>query len=196
MNIKVDAYIADSTRWRAELEKLREILLSCLLHEEYKWESPCYTFRGNNIIGMRGFKGHCAVWFFKGALLSDTYKILTRPGENTQAMRQIRFTSLEEIIEAAQKLKEYVLEAIEVEKLGLKVKFKKTGEILLPDEFQAKLDAMPALKTAFYDLTPGRQREYGRYFSEPKQARTRESRVEKCISQILDGIGLNDKYIC
>lgn len=145
---------------------------------------------------MRGFKEHCAVWFFKGALLGDTYRILTRPGENTQAMRQIRFASLQEIIKAEQKLKEYIIEAIEIEKLGLKVDFKKTGELLLPEEFQAKLDSIPPLKTAFYNLTPGRQREYGRYFSEPKQARTRESRVEKCISQILNGKGLNDKYIC
>ncbi|MBU1009351.1 MAG: YdeI/OmpD-associated family protein [Bacteroidetes bacterium] len=196
MNSQVDAFISKQTKWGDELSKLRAIIVDTSLEEDYKWQSPCYTFRGNNVIGMRGFKEHFAIWFFKGALLLDPYQLLVRPDETAQAMRQIRFTSMDEITAIEQQLKEYIYEAIEVEKSGLKVNFRKTEAIFIVEEFQAKLDALPELKAAFDSLTPGRQREYGRYFSEAKQATTRMSRVEKCIPQILERKGLNDKYIC
>lgn len=196
MNSQVDAFISKQAKWYDELSKLRDIILDTSLEEDYKWQSPCYTFRGNNVIGMRGFKEHFAIWFFKGALLQDPYRLLVRPEETAQAMRQIRFTSMEEITAIEQQLKEYINEAIEVEKSGLKMIFRNTAELVIVEEFQARLDEMPALKAAFEGLTPGRQREYGRHFAEPKQAATRASRVEKCIPLILEKKGLNDKYIC
>ncbi|MBA4462864.1 MAG: YdeI/OmpD-associated family protein [Nitrosopumilaceae archaeon] len=176
-----------------ELKQLRTILLDCGLTEELKWGVPCYTFQNSNIVLMSAFKEYCALGFFKGALLKDANGILDKPGENTQAARQIRFTNVREIVEMEPVLKAYIDEAIEVEKAGLKVDFKKTLEFEIPEEFQNKLDEIPALKTAFEALTPGRQRAYLLYFSQPKQSKTRESRVEKCMPQILDGKGLHDR---
>lgn len=196
MHPKVDEYIRQSGRWQRELEKLRAIMLSCLLTEEYKWESPCYSFSGANVAGIRGFKEHCALWLFKGALLNDNYHLLTRPGESTQAMRQIRFTSFSEIAGMEQNVREYVFEAIELEKTGIKFQFKNDTTLVLPEEFQEKLDSMPELKTAFSALTPGKQREYARYIAEAKQTKTKAARIEKCIVPILNGKGLNDKYLC
>jgi uncharacterized protein YdeI (YjbR/CyaY-like superfamily) len=167
-------------------------ILDCPLTEEAKWRVPCYTFQTSNIVLIHGFKEYCALLFFKGALLKDAKGILKKPGENTQAGRQIRFTNVREIVEMEPLLKAYIYEAIEVEKAGLKVNFKKTTEFIIPDEFQNKLDEIPALKTAFAALTPGRQRAYILHFSAPKQSKTRESRVEKCMRQILNGKGLND----
>ncbi|MFZ1978424.1 MAG: YdeI/OmpD-associated family protein, partial [Bacteroidota bacterium] len=161
--------------------------------EELKWGKPCYTFQKNNIVIIQGFKEYCALMFFKGVLLNDANGILIKMGENTQAGRQIRFTNVREIIEMKTILKDYIYEAIEVEKAGLKVNFKKNAELIFPEEFQNKLDELPALKTAFNALTPGRQRAYNLYFSAPKQSKTRESRVEKCMQQILNGKGLNDQ---
>jgi uncharacterized protein YdeI (YjbR/CyaY-like superfamily) len=193
MNPKVDLYITKAKKWQEELEKFRGIILACQLAEELKWGKPCYTFQKHNIVIILPLKECCALLFCKGALLNDANGILSKPGENTQAARQIRFTNVREIVEMETILKAYIYEAIEVEKAGLQVDFKKITEFIIPDEFQNKLDEIPALKTAFHALTPGRQRAYILYFSAPKQSKTRESRVEKCRQQILDGKGLNDQ---
>ncbi len=192
MNPKVDAFLSKAKKWQEEFKKLRMIILECGLTEELKWGVPCYTYQKSNVVLIHGFKEYCAILFVKGVLLKDTKGILIRQTENTQAGRQIRFTSAREIIEMEPVLKAYIHEAIEVEKAGLKVDFKKTTEYTIPEEFQTKLDENPALKTAFDALTPGRQRAYILYFSAPKQSKTRESRVEKCMQQILNGKGLND----
>jgi len=192
MNLKVDVYLSKAKKWQEEFEKLRLIILECQLTEELKWGVPCYTFQKRNIVLIHGFKEYCALLFFKGALLHDAHGILIKQTENVQAGRQIRFTNVREIVEMETILKAYIYEAIEVEKAGLKVNFKKTTEFIIPEEFQNKLDEIPALKTAFDALTPGRQRAYILYFSTPKQSKTRESRVEKCMQQILNGKGLND----
>ena len=192
MNPKVDAFLRRATKWREAMEELRTIALECQLTEGLKWGKPCYTFQGSNVVIIQGFKEYCALMFFKGALLKDAKRILIQQTENVQAARQIRFTNAREITEIEPILKAYIHEAVEVEKAGLKVKLKKTSEFRIPEEFQEKLDEIPALKTAFDALTPGRQRGYLFYFSQPKQAKTRESRIEKCIQQILDGKGLDD----
>ena len=194
MNPKVDAYFSNAKKWQKELRKLRRILLDCQLTEELKWGKPCYAFDNRNMIVILPLKEHCALLFFKGALLKDPNGILIKAGENTEAGRQIRFTNIREIVEMEAVLKAYIHEAIEVEKAGLKVNFKKITELKIPEEFQKQLDEIPALKTAFDALTLGRQRGYIFYFSAPKQSKTRESRVEKCMQQILDGKGLNDQY--
>jgi uncharacterized protein YdeI (YjbR/CyaY-like superfamily) len=193
MNHKVDVFLSKAKKWQEEFEKLRMIILDCQLTEELKWGVPCYTFQKSNIVLIHGFKEYCALLFFKGALLNDVNGVLIQQTENVQAARQIRFTNVREIVKMEPILKAYIYEAIEVEKAGLKVNFKKTKEFIIPEEFQNKLDENPALKTAFDALTPGRQRAYIFYFSQPKQSKTRESRVEKCIQQILNGKGLNDK---
>ena len=192
LNPNVDDYLSKVKKWQEELGKLRTIVLDCQLTEEMKWKQPCYTYENRNIVIISGFKEYCLLGFFNGALLKDTEGILSKPGENTQAGRQIRFTNVQEIVEMEPILKAYIYEAIEVEKAGLKVNFKQTAEFNIPEEFQNKLDVTPSLKTAFEALTPGRQRAYLLYFSEPKQSKTRESRVEKCMQQILNGKGLND----
>jgi uncharacterized protein YdeI (YjbR/CyaY-like superfamily) len=191
-NPKVDVYISKAKKWQEELEKLRMIVLDCQLTEELKWGVPCYTFQNSNIVLMHTFKEYCALLFIKGALLKDTNGILITQTENVQAGRQVRFTNVREIVEKETILKAYIYEAIEVEKAGLKVDFKKTTEFIIPVEFQNKIDEIPALKTAFGALTPGRKRAYILYFTAPKQSKTRESRVEKCVQQILNGKGLND----
>ncbi|SEA54674.1 YdeI family protein [Paenibacillus sp. 276b] len=191
-NPKVDEYLNKAKKWKEESEKLREIVLSCGLTEDYKWMHPCYTLENKNIVIIHGFKEYCALLFHKGALLKDKQGILIQQTENVQAARQIRFTNLQQIVDMETILKEYILEAIEVEKAGLKVELKKNTEYDVPEEFQTKLDENPALKTAFEALTPGRQRAYLFYFSQPKQSKTRVSRVEKSTQQILDGKGLND----
>src|SRR5216117_2990472 len=191
MNPKVDEYLRKAKKWQKEMEKLRMIILDCGLTEELKWGCPCYTFEKSNIVLIHGFKEYCALLFFKGALLKDPKGILIQQTENVQAARQIRFTNVRQIVKMEPILKAYIYEAIEVEKAGLKVNFKKNPEPI-PEEFQNKLDEIPALKTAFDALTPGRQRAYVLYFSAPKQSKTRESRIEKCMQQILDGKGLND----
>jgi len=191
MNPKVDGYLSKVKKWQEEMEKLRMIILDCQLTEELKWGIPCYTFQKSNMVIIQGFKEYCALMFCKGALLNDSNGILKKPGENTQAARQIRFTNVREIVEMEPILKAYIYEAIEAEKAGLKVNFK--TELIFPEELQKKLDEIPALKAAFDALTPGRQRAYNLYFSAPKQSKTRESRVEKCMQQILNGKGLNDR---
>jgi uncharacterized protein YdeI (YjbR/CyaY-like superfamily) len=192
MNPKVDGFLRKAKKWKEEFEKLRSIVLDCELTEEIKWMHPCYTFQEKNIVLIHGFKDYCALLFHKGALLQDAHGILIQQTENVQAARQIRFTNVREIDEMETILKAYIYEAIEVEKAGLEVDFKKNTEYIIPEEFQNKLDEIPALKTAFESLTPGRQRAYLLHFSEPKQSKTRESRVEKSMQQILGGKGLND----
>ena len=193
MNPKVDVYLSEAKKWQEEFEKLRMTLLDCQLTEELKWGKPCYTLQKSNIVILQGFKEFCALLFTKGALLNDPSSILEKPGENTQAARRIPFTSVREIDEMEPVLKAYIYEAIEAEKAGLKVDFKETADFIIPEEFQNKLDEIPTFKTAFNALTPGRQRAYILYFSAPKQSKTRESRVEKCMQQILSGKGLNDQ---
>jgi uncharacterized protein YdeI (YjbR/CyaY-like superfamily) len=193
MNPKVDVYLSKVKKWQEELEKLRMIILDCQLTEELKWGVPCYTFQKKNIVLIHGFKEYCALLFIKGALLNDANGTLIQQTEKVQAGRQIRFTNVQKIVEMETILKAFIYEAIEVEKAGLKVNFKKNKELIFPEEFQNKLEENPALKTAFNALTPGRQRAYNIYFSEPKQSKTRESRVEKCTQQILNGKGLNDQ---
>jgi len=192
MNPKVDFFFSRAKKWQEEFEKLRMILFDCGLTEELKWGVPCYTFQNRNIVLMHGFKEYCALLFFKGALLSDTDSILIQQTENVQAARQIRFTNARELVKMKPILKAYIKEAIDVEKAGLKVNLKKTSEFEMPEEFQKKLDKNRTLKTAFHALTPGRQRGYILYFSAPKQSQTRAARVEKCMSRILNGKGLND----
>ena len=191
-NPKVDFFFDKAEKWQAEFRKLRAILLDSPLAEELKWGVPCYTFQGKNIVLMHGFKEYCALLFVKGALLKDEKGILITQTENVQSARQVRFTSVQEITELTPTLKDYVHEAIEVEVSGLRVKYKRTTEFSMPEEFQNKLDEDPALQAAFESLTPGRQRGYLLYFSSPKQSKTRTARVEKYRQQILEGRGLND----
>jgi uncharacterized protein YdeI (YjbR/CyaY-like superfamily) len=193
MNPKVDFFFSKAKKWQEEFEKLRTIVLDCGLTEELKWGVPCYTLQKSNIVLMHGFKEYCALLFFKGALLKDAKNILIQQTKNVQSARQIRFTNVREIVKMEPILKAYIHEAMEVEKSGLKVELKKTSEFTIPREFQNKLDKIPALREAFYALTPGRQRAYIFYFSQPKLSRTREARVEKCTDLILDGLGLNDQ---
>ncbi|MBX9996485.1 MULTISPECIES: YdeI/OmpD-associated family protein [Priestia] len=192
MNPKVDEFLTKTKKWKEEYETLRKIVLDCELTEDFKWMNPCYTFEKKNIVLMHGFKEYCALLFPKGSLLQDSHGILIQQTENVQGARQIRFTNVQEIAEKEAILKAYIYEAIEVEKAGLKVQVKKPEELIIPDELQHKFDEIPALKTAFTTLTPGRQRAYILHFSAAKQSKTRESRVEKCIPNILNGKGLND----
>lgn len=192
MNPNVDFYFNKAGKWQDELELLRKIVLDCRLTEELKWGVPCYTLNGSNVVLIHAFKEYCALLFHKGALLEDLDGILIQQTENVQAARQIRFSSVKEIEERETNIKAYIHEAIEVEKAGLKVPMKKTKEFEMPEEFQQKLDEMPGLKSAFEALTPGRQRGYLLYFSGAKQSKTRISRIEKYIPEILKGKGLND----
>ena len=206
MNSQVDPYFTDGCgrcplggtpackvhTWPEELARLRMLLLHCGLTEELKWGVPCYTFQQHNVIILAAFKEYCALSFFKGALLQDTHSLLEKPGEHTQSGRIIKFTSARDIEALESTLEAYIYEAIEVEKADLKVDFNKSSELPIPEELQQKLDAIPDLKAAFEALTPGRQRGYLLYFTAPKQAKTREARIEKCMPRILQGMGMND----
>ena len=206
MNHKVDLYLEEGCgrctlyrtpqckvhKWPEELKQLRRIVLECGLDEEYKWSQPCYMFQKSNILMVTAFKEYAALAFFKGALLADPNGILVAPGENSQSTRQVRFTNVNDIIEMESVLKAYIYEAIEVEKIGLKVNFKKKPESI-PEELQSKFNEIPELKSAFEALTPGRQRGYILHFSQPKQSTTRNSRIEKCMEKIFNGKGMNDR---
>jgi uncharacterized protein YdeI (YjbR/CyaY-like superfamily) len=192
MNPKVDFYFSKAKTWQEELEQLRKIVLDCGLTEELKWGCPCYMHGKSNVVLIHVFKEYCALLFFKGSLLNDPNGILIQQTENVQVARQVRFTHVREILKKKAILKAYIYEAIELEKSGSKAPFKKTTEFKISDEFQSKLNKMPALQTAFKALTPGRQRAYLLYFSQAKQSKTRESRVEKYTQQILKGKGLDD----
>jgi uncharacterized protein YdeI (YjbR/CyaY-like superfamily) len=192
MNSKVDWFFNKADKWKEEYQLLRKICLSCGLTEELKWGCPCYTYKGGNIVLIHGFKEYCALLFHKGVLLKDPRGVLVQQTKNVQSARQIRFTNVSEIIEMESMIKSYIIEAVEADKAGLEVNFKKTKEFDMPDEFQQQLDENPALKTAFEALTPGRQRGYLLHFSGAKQSRTRTRRVEKYIPKILNGKGLQD----
>jgi uncharacterized protein YdeI (YjbR/CyaY-like superfamily) len=192
MNPKVDFFFDKAKQWQKEFEKLRTIALDTELEEDLKWGCPCYTYQGKNIFLIHGFKEYCALLFFKGALMKDPENILIQQTENVQAARQIRFTDVKQIIDLEKVLKDYMFEAAEIEESGAKVEMKKTREFEMPDEFQKKLDENHELKEAFEALTPGRQRAYLLHFSSAKQSKTRESRIEKYIPEILNGKGLND----
>lgn len=193
MNPSVDFYFDKSQKWQNELEKLRTICLDCGLIEVLKWGCPTYTFQKNNVVLLHTFKGYCAVLFFKGALLNDENGLLVQQTPNVQAARQMRFVTIEEINQRQATLKAYLYEAIEVEKTGLKVVLKKPSAFEVAPEFQHKLDHDSALKSAFEALTPGRQNAYLLHFAAAKQAKTRESRVEKYTPKILNGKGLEDQ---
>jgi uncharacterized protein YdeI (YjbR/CyaY-like superfamily) len=191
-NPKVDAYFSKAEKWREELETLRRILLDCPVTEEFKWRSPCYTFQKGNVVTIWGFKEYCVLSFFKGVLLRDTERILVAPGENSRSVRMVRFTSVSAIVEMEAFLRDYVHEAIEVEKTGQKVDFRK-DDLVFSKELIGKLDENPDMKAAFEALTPGRQRGYILYFSQPKQSKTRLSRIEKYVPRIFEGKGLHDR---
>lgn len=192
MNPKVNWFFGKKTKWQKEYEILRTVVLDCGLTEELKWGVPCYTFRKNNIVLIHGFKEYCALLFHKGVLLKDAENILIQQTPNVQAARQIRFKGLPDIVVLKATIKAYIFEAIELEKAGLEVKMKETSEFAIPVELQIKFKESPDLKTAFEALTPGRKRGYLLYFSQAKQSKTRASRIEKNISKIFDGKGLND----
>jgi uncharacterized protein YdeI (YjbR/CyaY-like superfamily) len=191
LNPQVDRYLSKAKQWREETEKLRKLCLEGGLTEELKWGKPCYMFRGANVAIIQGFKESCALMFFKGALMKDSKKIMEKPGESSQAAQRIKFTSVADVQKMEATLKAYIREALAVEKAGLQVEYKKNPEPV-PEELQKKLREEPAFKSAFQALTPGRQRAYLLYFNGAKQSKTRESRVEKCVPQILKGKGLND----
>ena len=192
MNPKVDTYLSELQKWKQELEQLRAIVLDCGLVEELKWGTPCYMFQKSNIILLGAFKDFCIISFLKGALLGDTEGILTKMGENTQAARVVKFTSVKEIKKLKAILKTYIFEAVEIEKAGLKIEPKKQSEYTIPEELKNQFKQHPDLKKAFDALTPGRQRGYLLYFSDSKQSKTREARIEKYLSRIMKGKGLND----
>lgn len=192
MNPKVDWFFDKDTKWKEEYLELRKLVLDCDLTEELKWGCPCYTLNKSNVVLIHGFKNYCALLFMQGALLKDSKGILIQQTENVQSARQIRFANLQEILKTKSTLVEYIKEAIELEKAGIKVELKKTSEFSMPQEFKIVLDEMPELNKAFKLLTPGRQRGYLLYFSSPKQVKTKEARIEKCIPKILEGKGLED----
>ena len=193
MNPKVDFYFSKTNKWQEEIARLRTIVLDCGLQEELKWGTPCYTYENNNIVLIHVFKDYCALLFFKGALLNNTDQLLIQQSKNVQSARQIRFSSVRDIVKVAPIIKRYIYEAIEVEKAGLKVEFKKSSEFSRPKELEAEFKKNPVFKKAFGELTPGRQRAYLLYFSAAKQSKTRELRIEKYRKHILNGKGLNDK---
>lgn len=191
-NPNVDFFFRDAESWQEEFIKLRAIILDCGLTEELKWGQACYTLADSNIVLMHGFKEYCALLFMKGALLPDPEGILIQQTANVQAARQIRFTNVQQIVELEPVLKHYVADAIAVEKAGLQVEMKQTEDFPMPEEFVDRLEEVPGLQDAFEALTPGRQRAYLLHFSAPKQAKTRVSRIDKCVPQILAGKGLHD----
>ena len=191
-NSKVDFFFEQDSKWQDIYKALRKIMLGCQLSEELKWGVPCYTIQKGNVVLIHGFKEYCALLFFKGALWSDTDGILVQQTTNVQAGRQVRFTNIKEVMALKPIIKAYTYEAIEIEKAGLKVELKKTTDFDVPEEFEQKLNDVPRLRAAFEALTPGRQRAYLFYFSQAKQAKTRIARVEKHITKILDGKGLED----
>lgn len=192
MNPKVDSFIGGAKQWREEYQALRAIALACPLTEELKWGVPCYTFQDKNVVLIHGFKQYCALLFIKGVLLSDPEGILVTQTENVQAARQVRFTGVGQIAGMAAILASYIEQAIAVERAGLAVPMKETAAFAVPEEFRSRLDADPGLRAAFGALTPGRQRAYLLHFSSARQSRTRESRIGKCLSRILEGKGLDD----
>ncbi len=193
MNLKVDQFLKNATSWKSEMTLLRKIILGqSELEEDYKWMHPCYTFKGKNVVLIHGFKGYCALLFHKGSLMKDPTGLLIQQTENVQSARQIRFTNIQKIKDLKPVIIEYIKEAIDVEKSGKKVILKKSSEYSVPEEFQKELGNNPKLQTAFSSLTPGRQKGYLFYFTQAKQSKTRESRIQKYIPNILQGKGIDD----
>lgn len=192
LNPKVDAFLARASQWQSEFTELRRMVLASGLTEDLKWGVPCYALGKSNVVLMHGFKDYCALLFVKGALLADPGGLLVQQTENVQSARQIRFTSLDQIVELEPAIRAYLAAAISVEQAGLKVEFKKTTEFAVTPEFQQRLEASPELKAAFQALTPGRQRAYLLFFAAPKQTQTRQARIEKSLPQIMAGKGLNE----
>lgn len=192
MNPKVDEYLGRVQNWKEEMEQLRSILLACGLTEELKWRVPCYTFHDSNIVLIGGFKEFFTLSFFKGVLLNDEEQILVSPGENSQTVRMIKFTDITEIAKLETVIKNYVFEAIEIEKAGIKVEKKDNTELVFPEELISFMEKNLEFKDAFEALTPGRQRAYNMFFTAPKQSKTRETRIEKNMDRIIKGFGLND----
>lgn len=191
MNQKVDKHIQEAKQWKDEMNALRTIILDCQLEEDFKWGKPCYASNGKNIVLIQGFKDYFALLFFKGGLMKDSHQLLVKMGENTQAGRQMRFENVQDILSKKEIIKDYIFEELKIEERGEKVEIKKEATAI-PEEFQIKLDENPTLKSAFESLTAGRQRAYLIHFSAPKQSKTRESRIEKYIPNILNGKGMND----
>lgn len=193
MDTKAELFFEKAKKWNEEFYLLREIILeNKLLDEDFKWMHPCYTFKGKNVVLIHGFKEYCALLFHKGVLMKDPENILIQQTENVQSARQLRFTNITEITELKSVIKAYVKEAIEIEKSGLKVELKTVKEYSVPEEFQKVLDDEDKFKEAFYSLSPGRQKGYLFYFSQAKQSKTREARIEKYYTKILEGKGLDD----
>lgn len=192
MNPTVTAYLHQAKTWQEEMKLLRSILLDCGMQEDLKWGKPCYSYQNTNLIIIQPFKSYCALGFFKGSVLGDPQKILIKPGENTQGGRQIRFTGVKEIADMEPVLKQYVFEAIEAEKAGVKVQYKKTKDYDVPEELEVEMNRNPNLKSAFEALTPGRQRGYLLYFGGAKQSKTRVDRVKRYMPRILAGKGMED----
>lgn len=193
MNMKAEQFFDKAGKWKEEFHLLREIVReNKSLEEDYKWMHPCYTFQGKNIVLIHGFKEYCALLFHKGALIKDTKGVLIQQTENVQSARQIRFTNTEQIIALRSIIKDYIKEAVEIEKSGKKVDMKKVADYPVPEEFQRTLDEDKALHKAFYSLTPGRQKGYLFYFNQARQTKTREARIEKYYQRILDGKGIDD----
>ncbi len=190
-NRRVDAFVSRAKRWRGEIQKLRSILLDCGLDEDLKWGKPCFEYEGTNVAIIQPFKEHCSLLFFKGALLKDTHGRLRSQGQNTQSALRLEFTSEAQVTKAV--VKSYVKQAIAVQKAGLKIDFKAKRELALPNELTEILRQHRTLAKAFYALTPGRQRGYVLHFTSAKQSQTRTARIEKCIPQILAGLGMHDR---
>ena len=192
MNAQITEFIENADRCQVEMKQLRAILLDCGLEEEFKWKQPCYTYKGKNVAIIAKFKHYCALSFFKGVFLKDEENLLEAPGENSQSVRMMKFNDPREKVLNSSLIKAYIFEAIEVEKVGLKVDFKKPKELNIPDELAQKMDSNEIFKTAFENLTPGRQRAYVMFFDQAKQSKTRENRINKYEGRILQGYGMND----
>lgn len=192
MNINVDNYIINSLKWQNELTELRKIVLSCGLIEEYKWRQPCYTFNGKIILAIAEFKNYCVLSFFKGVLLSDTKNILDKPGENSRTFRVKKFTNVEDIIKVESILREYIFEAVEIERSGVKIDRSDEAEPEMPNELKTRFKELPEFEDAFLKLSPGRQRAYLLFFNGAKQSKTKEARIDKYLQRILNGKGMND----
>jgi uncharacterized protein YdeI (YjbR/CyaY-like superfamily) len=191
MNAKVDAFLRGAEKWRDEMEALRSVALDCGLSEELKWGKPCYSFKKGNVAIIQPFKDRCALMFFKGALLNDPDGVLEKPGQDSHAARRMMFSTVEEVVRMGPRLRVFIAEAIEVESAGLKVPGRKESAPI-PDELVEMYGKVSGLEEAFGALTPGRQRAYILHFTNAKQAKTRTSRIEKCVQRILEGKGLND----
>lgn len=194
MNPKVDDYILSQSKWQKELELIRKVLLDLPLKEDIKWGIPAYIYKRKNIMGMSAFKNYCGLWFHQGVFLKDEAKLLINAQKDkTRGLRQMRFTSLDEI--NPEILKQYVLEAIDNAEAGKEIKPKRnTNPVEIPEELLKEFSKSERLKFAFNRFSMSKQREFCEYIVSAKRDATKASRLEKIIPMILDGVGLNDKY--